>query len=101
MEGLYENWDIYSSPSGHTTLNITLYLSIFLLLTRHCHIKHKILSALATFVLLFLICFSRIYLNARWLTDIVGGVFLGTGSGCLLSYIFCATFLAPETTKDF
>ncbi|MFC4416089.1 phosphatase PAP2 family protein [Chromohalobacter beijerinckii] len=100
MVGLYENWETFSFPSGHTTLNITLYLCILLLFTHHFNVKHRILTGLTIFSLLFLICFSRVYLNAHWLTDIVGGVFLGTGWACLFFYLFLRQLSQNRTNKS-
>lgn len=100
MEGLYENWETFSFPSGHTTLNITLYLCILLLFTHHFNFKHRILTSFTTFLLLFLICFYRVYLNAHWLTDIVGGVFLGIGWACLFFYLFLHQLSQHQTNKS-
>ena len=68
----------YSFPSGHATMAMLFFLLLIYLfkddikkeLWKHVFIISCISIAL-------LIGFSRIYLNAHWLTDVIGGFALG------------------------
>jgi undecaprenyl-diphosphatase len=67
-----------SFPSGHTTQSLVVYGLIALLLIR-THPKWPRLALLLPAALLVLcIGVSRIYLGAHWLTDVAGGLVLGT-----------------------
>ena len=57
---------------------ITLLLGFFIvMITQHFSREVRFVCYLATTILLALILFTRIYLGAHWLTDVVGGLFLG------------------------
>lgn len=71
--------DNYSFPSGHTLTSIVFYGMLYYLISQT--IKNEILK-LTLFIfltfLLILISFSRIYLGVHYLTDVLGGIILGS-----------------------
>ena len=76
----------YSYPSGHTMVSFAFYIYLLYLLCKKIDNKLvKILLTIFTTILLALIAFSRIYLGVHYLSDIIGGLLLGTT--CLLDLI--------------
>lgn len=68
----------YAFPSGHATMAL-VFFSLLIYLFKD-DIKKELWKHLFTISCIFLallIGFSRIYLNAHWLTDVVGGFALG------------------------
>ena len=69
----------YSYPSGHTMVSFAFYIYLLYLLCKKIDNKLvKILLTIFTTILLALIAFSRIYLGVHYLSDIIGGLLLGT-----------------------
>ncbi len=66
----------FSFPSGHTTLAVTFYGLIAVMVADHLP-KYRKSVYFNTSVLIILIGFSRLYLGAHWLTDVLAGVCLG------------------------
>jgi len=65
----------YSFPSGHTMMATTLYavLAIFFL-SRTKDVRTRVLVIFAAAVMILLVGFSRIYLGAHYLTDVLGAM---------------------------
>ncbi len=77
----YHIWEEFSYPSGHAARAAFLAISSFSLLTSH-FLRKKIRTRFVIGLLLVgyvaLVSISRIYLGHHWLSDIVGGLFLGS-----------------------
>jgi membrane protein DedA with SNARE-associated domain len=75
---IYHGASAYGFPSGHTTMSVILYGFIAILLARKLSGTWQ--WGLFSVVVLasFVIGFSRLYLGAHWLSDVLGGYFIGT-----------------------
>ena len=84
----HAGWDQFSFPSGHSTTNAVLYgfLLATTLLTLRSRWRLGLIASLGA--LITLIAFSRLYLGAHWLSDVVGGLAFGTLWVCGLSVIY-------------
>lgn len=67
----------FSFLSGHTLLSFTLFTTLALIITNHLAAKRRSEAYLGVFCVVLLIGFSRLYLGAHWLTDVLGSIFLG------------------------
>ncbi len=75
--GILHNTEEYSFPSGHTTLAVTYYFGITLLLIKAMKIRARKLFYYAALVLIAAVSLSRLYFGVHWFTDIVAGWLLG------------------------
>ncbi len=66
----------YSFPSGHTTLSVLLFGFIAVLIARQLSKEHRWIPFFIASVIALLVAFSRLYLGAHWLTDIIGAILL-------------------------
>lgn len=73
----YHVWEQFSYPSGHAARAVFLSLIAFFLF------KKRLWVGIAMGVYVGLIVLSRIYLGHHWLSDVVGGVLLGSGFALL------------------
>lgn len=70
--------DTFSYPSGHATLSTVILGFLAVLIAKQCHRDTPKSIVFAPFtIMIILIAFSRIFLGAHWLTDVVGGLLLG------------------------
>lgn len=65
-----------SFPSGHTILSITLFGFLAVMLADNTKGPKKWVYVSAI-ILTLLIAFSRLYLGAHWLTDVIASIFFG------------------------
>jgi undecaprenyl-diphosphatase len=74
----YSGWSAFSFPSGHSTVNVVLYGFLAFLVVRELRPGWRLPVALVAASLVLLIAFSRLYLGAHWLSDVIGGLAFGT-----------------------
>jgi undecaprenyl-diphosphatase len=67
--------ETYSFPSGHAMMATAAYGAFLYLAWSHFRTgRERLLLAIATVVLVALICFSRLYLGVHYLSDVLAGV---------------------------
>ncbi|HEY9198024.1 MAG TPA: phosphatase PAP2 family protein, partial [Gammaproteobacteria bacterium] len=74
---LYEGLSTYSFPSTHTTLSIAVYGYLAVLIARELTPARRWAPYIGAALLVIPIAFSRLYLGAHWLSDVLGGLALG------------------------
>lgn len=77
--GIMQNPDMYSMPSGHTTLSLTIYLGIAFLAVSSLNRFWRWSGYFIALVVAFAVAISRLYLNAHWFTDILSAWLLSAG----------------------
>ncbi|WP_018898076.1 bifunctional DedA family/phosphatase PAP2 family protein [Rhizobium sp. 2MFCol3.1] len=87
-ELLYSGWSAFSFPSGHSTVNMVLYGFLAFLIARGLQPAWRVTVVAAAALLVFVIAFSRVYLGAHWLSDVVGGVLFGFAWLALVGLFF-------------
>ncbi|MFC1727390.1 phosphatase PAP2 family protein [Patescibacteria group bacterium] len=77
--GCLNNGDCYSYPSGHATIATYFYGLLNYLIFRFLPISLRSFLMISFFlaVLIFLISVSRLFLEVHYLSDLIGGFFLG------------------------
>jgi undecaprenyl-diphosphatase len=83
-ELLYSGWSAFSFPSGHSTVNVVMYGFLAFLIARELRPALRVSVALGAATLIFLIAFSRLYVGAHWLSDVLGGLAFGSAWLALL-----------------
>jgi membrane-associated phospholipid phosphatase len=85
----FDHLDTYSFPSGHAAVSTATFTTIaYLLGRRYRSASQRALIAFATVVTILLVGFSRLYLGAHYLSDVLAGISFGLAwaSLCLLGY---------------
>ncbi|GAB4347123.1 MAG: bifunctional DedA family/phosphatase PAP2 family protein [Desulfobulbaceae bacterium] len=85
---LYHGASSYSFPSGHTTMTVILYGFLAILLARELAGRWRLGVLSAVLLVAFVIGFSRLYLGAHWLSDVLGGYLIGTGWAAFMGIIY-------------
>jgi undecaprenyl-diphosphatase len=65
----------YSFPSGHTTFAVVFFGLLAFIFAKK---EHNIPVIITSTILILTIAFTRLYLQVHWLTDIIGGLIIGT-----------------------
>ncbi len=85
---MYDAADRFSFPSGHAASSIVLYGFLAFLLAHEKRAKIRLAITLLAAGLVGLIAFSRLYLGAHWLSDVLASLSLGTAWVALLSIAY-------------
>jgi membrane protein DedA with SNARE-associated domain/membrane-associated phospholipid phosphatase len=91
--GIVSSPETFSFPSGHSTLSMTFYLGLAILLIHGAHLRYKRCIFVLMMLLVGAIGVSRLYLGAHWFTDVVGGWLL---SASLLMLVALSYNRLPE-----
>ena len=75
----------FSFPSGHAIFSVVIYGFLAFLLTNGKSLRVKSAVTAVAAALIMLISFSRLYLGAHWLSDVLGSLSLGLFWVALLS----------------
>ena len=67
----------YSFPSGHVTISLVAYGFIAVLIANGLNPRARRYPYLLVTILVIAIAFSRLYLGAHWLSDVIGALALG------------------------
>jgi membrane-associated phospholipid phosphatase len=82
----YVHLDTYSFPSGHAAGSAAIYGTLLYLVARGRRPTIAVVCSAAYVVLVVTICFSRLYLEVHYLSDVLAGASLGLAwaAGCVL-----------------
>lgn len=85
----------FSYPSGHMTRTIFI-ISVILMLVFFSKQNYILKFIEITFLifLAFMLALTRVYLGEHWLSDVLGGVFLGSSMG-----LFAAILILPKRLR--
>ncbi len=75
---IYEGVSTFGFPSGHTAMSVILYGFLALLIGGRSRSPKRWAVFGCALVVALLIAFSRLYLGAHWLSDVLGGFSLGS-----------------------
>lgn len=85
---LYLGNEQYSFPSGHATISAVLLAGLAFLLTRGQPPRWRVVVAAAAAAYVALVGFSRLYLGAHWLSDVLGGFSFGLAAVALSAMVY-------------
>ena len=80
-----------SFPSGHSVLSAGVYGFLLVIILMELKGALRIVTASCVIILVALIGLSRIYLGAHYLSDVIGGLLLGSAWCTLLAIFFLYT----------
>jgi membrane-associated phospholipid phosphatase len=96
---IYDGVAEYSFPSGHASMSIVLFgFLAFLLAVRADPWWRRGLYS-GSIVLVLLIGFSRIYLGAHWMSDVLAGFAFGLAWNSVLAIVYLRHFPAAPDTR--
>ncbi len=85
---IYDGVAHYSFPSGHATMSVVLYGFLAFLLAYGAPVRWRRPITFVALSLIALISFSRVYLGAHWMSDVLAGLAFGVAWAALLAIIY-------------
>ncbi len=85
---IYHGALAYGFPSGHTTMSVILYGFLAILIARRLSGAWRWGLFPSVMLIAFVIGISRLYLGAHWLSDVLGGYFIGTSWAALMGITY-------------
>lgn len=95
---LYSEVQQFSFPSDHAVMSTVVYGFLAWLLLRRAPPAWKRTGGIAVVALIALIGFSRVYLGAHWLSDVLGGLAFGVTWVALLALAY--TYQCRERLRE-
>ncbi|MBI5463222.1 MAG: VTT domain-containing protein [Gammaproteobacteria bacterium] len=85
---MYEGIGAFAFPSSHTSLSVAMFGFLAVLIARELTPARRWLPYVGVTLLIVPIGFSRLYLGAHWLSDVLGGLALGIVSVALFGIAY-------------
>ncbi|WP_457551183.1 VTT domain-containing protein [Desulfobacula sp.] len=85
---LYHGASAFGFPSGHTTMTVILYGFLAILVVQSFSGSMRWGIFVTALLVSFVIAISRLYLGAHWLSDVLGGFFIGTSWTILIGIVY-------------
>ena len=85
---LYTGAQLFSFPSGHAVVSTVMLGFLAFLLSRRQTMQTRLIIAALAGLYVALVAFSRLYLGAHWLSDVLGGISLGVAWVSVLAMVY-------------
>lgn len=85
---LYTGVEQFSFPSGHAVVSTVMLGFLAFLLSRGQTMRTRVVIGASAGLYVALVVFSRLYLGAHWLSDVVGGMSLGVTWVSLVAMVY-------------
>ncbi len=87
-EAIYSGWDVFAFPSGHSAVTTALYGFLAIVVAWEVSARWRFAVASAAAVLVVGVAFSRVYLGAHWISDVLAGLAFGVAWAALLAIAY-------------